>query len=114
MKSVVLGRKSVAIFKRVDLTETVFERMRGLLGRESYPPDRAMWLEPCSSIHTFCMRFSIDVYFLDRDMTVVNVQRNVKPGRMVLGGASSCSVLETSAGALEESAVTAGDCLECI
>ena len=71
--------------------EGVFERLRGLLGASrSSPPVR---LVRCRSIHTFGMRFPIDVAFVDASAHVCVGERDVGAGR-VLSCASAVWVLE--------------------
>ena len=48
-------------------------RMRGLLGRRSLPGGEGILLQPAASIHTFFMRFPIDVVFLDRELVVEEI-----------------------------------------
>ena len=55
---------------RVVRAETAGTRAKGLLGRAGMDPGEALWIVPCSSIHTFFMRFPIDVLFLDEKLTV--------------------------------------------
>jgi len=57
-------------------------RRRGLLGREALAPGAALILAPCSAIHTFFMRFPIDVVFTARDGAVTRVCRQVAPWRI--------------------------------
>ncbi|KOG91478.1 hypothetical protein ADK38_02975, partial [Streptomyces varsoviensis] len=54
-------------------------RTRGLLGRDGI--GGALLLTPATSVHTFRMRFPIDVAYLDRDLTVLAV-RTMRPGRL--------------------------------
>lgn len=72
-------------------------RTRGLLGRDAV--EGAILLSPANSIHTFRMRFPIDVAYLDRRLTVIAV-RTMGPGRMGLPRLRSRHVLETGAGAM--------------
>ncbi|WP_316148815.1 DUF192 domain-containing protein [Cupriavidus sp. BIC8F] len=58
---------------RVSVAATARERMAGLLGRESVAPDEALLLSPCGAVHTFGMRMSIDVVFLDKRQRVLAV-----------------------------------------
>ena len=67
---------------RVLVPETRRERMRGLRGRPPPGPREAMLLRRCRSIHTFGMRQTISVAFLDRTMRVIEVRR-CRPGRIV-------------------------------
>ncbi|WP_344497302.1 DUF192 domain-containing protein [Streptomyces enissocaesilis] len=73
-------------------------RTRGLLGRDGIVG--AMLLSPASSVHTFGMRFAIDVAYLDRELRVVAV-RTTAPGRLGLPRPRARHVLEAEAGAME-------------
>lgn len=88
----------VTVIEEVHEAKGMRQRMRGLLGREGLQERTAMLLSPCSSIHTWFMRFSLDLIFLDKQNRVVRVCRNVKPWGMVWGGASAFKVLELEAG----------------
>ena len=80
-----------------EVAETMFERMRGLIGRETLEPGKGMHILKCNCIHTFLMRFPIDATFLDRDGRVVKVVRNIRPWRpWIWGGWRAKSVLETA------------------
>ena len=80
-----------------EVAETMFERMRGLIGRETLAPGKGLHILKCNCIHTFFMRFPIDATFLDRDGRVVKVVRNIRPWRpWVWGGWRAKSVLETA------------------
>ena len=74
-------------------------RTRGLLGVEGV--DGALLITPCASVHTFRMRFTIDVAYLDRKFNVLAV-RTMKPGRLGLPRPRARHVLESEAGAMEK------------
>ena len=81
-----------------EVTETMFARMRGLIGRETLAPGKGMLIPKCNCIHTFFMRFPIDAMFLDKNGRTVKVVRNVRPWRpWIWGGWRAASVLETKA-----------------
>ncbi|MFE7456399.1 DUF192 domain-containing protein [Streptomyces sp. NPDC057554] len=80
-------------------------RTRGLLGRDGI--DGALMLTPCGSVHTFRMRFAIDVAYLDRKFTVLAV-RTMKPGRLGLPRLRARHVVEAEAGAMERWGVRPG------
>ena len=58
-----------------------------------------MLITPCSSVHTFRMRFAIDVAYLDRKLEVIEVH-TLRPGRMPLPRLRARHVLEAEAGAM--------------
>jgi uncharacterized membrane protein (UPF0127 family) len=92
----------------VDVADTSIKRQKGLLGRDSLPPGQGLWIVPCEAIHTFGMRFPIDVVYLDRKKKVRKICKAMRPWRL-----SMClfahSVLEFPAGIIEETGTQAGD-----
>ncbi|MEV5599148.1 DUF192 domain-containing protein [Streptomyces sp. NPDC052496] len=72
-------------------------RSRGLLGRDGI--DGALLLTPASGVHTFRMRFPLDVAYLTRDLTVLAV-RTMRPGRLGRPRLRARHVLEAEAGAM--------------
>jgi uncharacterized protein len=85
-------------------------RMKGLLGRRGLALDEGLLIRPCSSVHTYFMRFSLDIVFIDRESRVVKVVRDLKPFRFS-GARGSHFVLEMAAGALVNTDLGRGDCL---
>ncbi|GCD43339.1 DUF192 domain-containing protein [Streptomyces paromomycinus] len=72
-------------------------RTRGLLGRDGI--DGALLLTPASGVHTFRMRFPLDIAYLTRDLTVLAV-RTMRPGRLGRPRLRARHVLEAEAGAM--------------
>jgi uncharacterized membrane protein (UPF0127 family) len=72
-------------------------RLRGLAGLERLPMDVALHLPGTRSVHTFGMRFALDLLWLDGSGEVVRVDRNVPPRRLRTCLAAK-SVLEARAG----------------
>jgi len=89
----------------LELAESGRARRRGLLGRDGI--EGALLLTPASSVHTFGMRFAIDVAYLDGKARVRAV-RTMRPGRVGLPHPWARSVLEAEAGALERWGVRRG------
>ena len=85
--------------------------MKGLLGRRALSQDEGIWLEPASSVHTWFMRFAIDVVFLDADRRVLRIVEAMRPWRMAAKRGSR-SVLELAAGGAARSGLKVDDVLE--
>lgn len=71
-------------------------RLLGLALLEAVPPDCALLIDRCSSVHTFGMRFPVDLLFLDEEGEVIRVEARVGPWRIVRC-AGAAAVLETPA-----------------
>ena len=91
------------------VAESFGARLRGLLGRRSLPVGEGLLIRRESSVHTFFMRFAIDVVFLVSDERVLRVDANVGPWRLK-ACRGAYSVLELAAGASE--GVCPGDRIE--
>jgi uncharacterized membrane protein (UPF0127 family) len=85
-------------------------RRKGLLGRDSLPEGAAMLIAPSNAVHTFFMRFPIDVAFLARDGRVLKV-RHAVPARRMTAAIRAYAVAELPAGTLQRADVRAGDVL---
>ena len=89
--------------------DTFLTRLVGLLGRSSLNPGEALLIQPCSSVHTAFMRFTIDVVYIDKEGKVVKTAPNMRPFRV--GGVfkPSCSVIELPKGTIEATRTAPGD-----
>jgi len=88
------------------------ERMKGLLGRDRMDKGEAMVITPCSSVHTFWMRFPIDVLFYDRRNRIIALLHGLRPWRVSGWHPLAAGVVELPAGTLAEHSVAVGDELE--
>ncbi len=83
-------------------------RKRGLLDRDRLPEDTALVIAPCSAIHTFGMRFSIDVIFAARDGRVLKIARDLGPRRLAAAWRAFAAI-EMAAGEASRHGVNVGD-----
>jgi uncharacterized membrane protein (UPF0127 family) len=100
------------ISDRLTVAESFFSRLKGLLGRKSLPQGEGLLLRPCKGIHTFGMRFPIDVLFLDRNNCVIAVVNNIRPNHMTRLYLQASSAIEITAGTLAFTATKTGDQIE--
>lgn len=80
---------------------THLERARGLMGRQSVETGEALVIPRCRQVHTFGMRFAIDVAFVDRRCRVLKIYRGLRPRRMSSLAARASLAIEFPAGTLE-------------
>ncbi len=95
----------------VSKTNNIFERMRGLLGSSPLKDNEGLLIVPCSSVHTFGMRFTIDLIFLDKNWTVVKIVKTLKPWRMAFSRKASM-VLELAVDSLDRLNILTGQKIE--
>lgn len=95
----------------VEVADDGTKRSKGLLGRNGLSADEGLWIVPCEAIHTFFMRFPIDLVYLDRNRRVKKVRSNVPPWRFS-GCFTAHSVLELAAGTVLRTQTKPGDRLE--
>lgn len=101
--------KGIQVCSHLERADSMWKRMKGLLGRKSLSTDSALWIDPCSSIHTFFMQFPIDVAFVDKDLKVTKVRHHIEPWKLVFSTLKTRSVFEFSAGALNKEKIEIGD-----
>lgn len=103
--------RQTEIASSAEVADTAAARNKGLLGRTGLPPGGGLWIVPCESVHTFFMKFAIDLVYIDRDKKVKKVRSNVGPWRL-----SACfsahSILELPAGTAIRTQIQWGDQLE--
>lgn len=98
------------VAERLEFARSHRERMRGLLGRSSLPAGEGLMIERCGSIHTFFMKFALDVLFVSHDLVVRKAYRRVPPWRLA-AALGARHVIELPAGALDEIPLAPGDAL---
>lgn len=103
--------RQIQLAGNVEVAASGRKRSKGLLGRKGLAPGEALWIVPCEAVHTFGMRFALDLVYLDRRHRIRKIQRNVPPWRL-----SAClsahSVVELAAGSIRETDAQPGDQVE--
>ena len=87
--------------KDVCIADTFFKKFLGYMFREE-PHYRAIMFKNRSSVHTFFMKFDIDVIFLDKDMNVIRKVEGLEPGKIIMPVKGAKMVIEAEAGAFVE------------
>jgi uncharacterized membrane protein (UPF0127 family) len=96
---------------RADIADTSAKRRQGLLKHTGLAPGEGLWIVPCEGVHTFFMKFPIDVVFLNKKRKILKIRPNMGRRRMALS-LRAHSVLELPAGRLAETQTQAGDELQ--
>jgi uncharacterized membrane protein (UPF0127 family) len=103
--------RNTELASSAELADHGAARNKGLLGRTHLPPGAGLWIVPCESVHTFFMKFPIDLVYVDRSKRVKKVQSNVGPWRL-----SAClsahSIIELPIGVIKATQTAPGDQLQ--
>jgi uncharacterized membrane protein (UPF0127 family) len=100
--------RQTVLAEAADVADTSAKRRTGLLKHSRLAAGEGLWIMPCESVHTFFMKFPIDLVYLDKKRRVKKVRHAVPAWRL-----SACltahSVLELPAGTAERTQTTVGD-----
>lgn len=102
----------VRLAERLQEATTFLRRFRGLMLTQSLPSDQALLIRPCRSVHTFFMRYAIDVLYLDEAGNIVGTDELLAPGRIGTRYAGARSVVELPAGTIRSTKTAAGHRVE--
>ncbi len=97
------------VLAAVEVAESFRDRSRGLLGRDGF--EGAFLIRPAHQVHSFGMRFPLDVAFCTRAMVVVRTVV-LKPGRITRVSIRCSCVIEAETGAFARWELKPGDVLE--
>lgn len=94
--------------ERLRVADSMWSRLRGLLGHPEPEAGEGLLIEPCNGIHTVGMRYPIDAVFVAADGVVLRCERALPPGRFVPRVPGSRRVLELPAGTIEANGTAVG------
>ena len=103
--------KGQVLADRADIADTSAKRRTGLLKHTELKPGEGLWIAPCEGVHTFGMKFPIDVLFLNKKKKILKARPDMVRGRIAFSLLAH-SVLELPAGTLAKTGTVAGDRLE--
>ena len=103
--------RGTVLAEAAEVADTSAKRRTGLLKHTALAPGSGLWISPCEAVHSFGMKFAIDLVYLDRKKKVRKVRRQMVPRRL-----SACltahSILELPVGVIDASLTQPGDQLE--
>jgi uncharacterized membrane protein (UPF0127 family) len=97
------------IADKVAVADTRATRRTGLLKHASLAEGEGLWIVPCRGVHTFQMKFAIDILALDDNGVVIDRVTHMRPWRIRLPRRGTAGVLELAAGALDRTKTSLGD-----
>jgi len=103
--------KGTTLADRADIADTSAKRKQGLLKHTGLAEGEGLWIVPCEGVHSFFMKFAIDVVFINKKRVVTKIRPNMVKSRLALSMRAH-STIELPVGMIEKSRTAAGDQLE--
>ncbi len=103
------ANRGTVLGEAIEVAQSSVQRVKGLLGRECLEDGQGLLFKGCGSLHTFFMRFPIDIVFLDKRGRVLKSAANVKPFKLVAAPLRAYYALELPVGVIERSTTKVGD-----
>lgn len=96
------------------VANTHWGRLRGLmtLSPSRFRHGQGLWIVPCHGVHTWLMRFPVDVIYLDENNTVVHIEESLRPWRFAPVRMEATSVVEVPPHTIFNSGTRVGDTFE--
>lgn len=111
MPQLLFKKSNKLIADHVIKAKSLRQRVQGLIGHSALKEREAFWISACPSIHTFFMKFPIDVIFTDKKFCVQALFENTSSGKILFGGFKSQNVFEMKTGQIQAHNIKKGDVL---
>ena len=108
-----LTKEGEVICHKMIVEHKLLMRMKGLMFSSTLPDCDGFLINPCNSIHTFFMRYSLDVVFLDKNFKIIKVIYDLTPWKLTWFYFKATQVLEMKAGTLKRN-LNPGEKLEAV
>jgi len=106
-------KSEILLGREIKEAKSFRDRLVGLMFKNKMKEFDGLMITPCKSIHTFFMKFNIDVVFLDKKFLIVKILRDMKPWRVSGFYMNALHTLELPSGTLTGE-VQEGDELEVV
>lgn len=103
--------KGTVLAECAEIADTSAKRRTGLLKHSGLEQGEGLWIVPSEGVHTFAMKFPIDVLFLSRKREVLKIRPNMRKSRIAFS-LRAHSVLELPAGMIDKTSTAVGDKLD--
>jgi len=105
---------NTTISEDVMVADTFFTRLKGLMFSKELPDKKSLHIIPCNEIHTFNMKYSIDVLYLDKNNNILHIDEEMQPGKIGKRVKKAISVVELPSGKAKSSQIEVGQAVEFI
>lgn len=96
------------------VADSFFKRLKGLMFTKELLPESALYIYPCSGIHTYFMNYNIDVLYLDINNIILAIDEDMKPGKIGKYVKNAVGVIELPGGRARETQTKVGQAVQVI
>jgi uncharacterized membrane protein (UPF0127 family) len=112
MLNIINCNSQITVSTYARIADNLLSRLMGLMLKKDFDRYDALVLSPCKAIHTFFMRFTIDIVFLDNSFRVVYIKEKLKPWRFSKYVPNANMVIELPEGTIKGKDIAIGDTLK--
>ncbi len=102
------------ISEQAKMADNFFLRSIGLILEKHFSEGKGLIIKPCCSIHTFFMKFNIDILFINKNNEIIALYENVKPWRILPIHATSSYVIELPSKTISDKNICKNDLIKII
>ena len=111
MEKAVIKKDEAVLIRSAEIASGFWERFRGLMFAQSIPDNYGLLIKPCNQIHMLNMKFPLDIIYLSKDGTIVQIDENMRPWTIGRTVKNAASVVEVNAGTCARCGIAVGDLL---
>jgi uncharacterized protein len=104
--------KVVNIPYQIELADSFFKRLKGLMFRKDPIKNEGLWIVPCNAVHMFFMKFPLDIVLLSERNEVIGLHHCLQPWKMTKPVKNAYSTLELPAGSAEKLGIRIGSVIQ--
>lgn len=97
------------IAETIRYTDCFLGKLFGLAGRRNIPAGEGIIIKGCAWVHTFFMRFAIDILYLDSGLRILRIDRSIPPWRLLEPCPGASTVLELAGGTADKCGLAVGE-----
>lgn len=97
-----ITKENEVVLENVVIADRFFSRLKGLMGKNTIEDEEGLLIRPCNSIHTFFMKFNLDIAFIDNNFMVLEIYRDLAPNKLSKIYKKSKFVIESKTGSLNK------------
>lgn len=100
------------LFNHLVIADSFFTRLKGWLGKNAVSENEALLIKPCRSVHSFGMKFTIDVLFINSEQVIVGIFENLEANHLTLTVKQADYVVEIKGGLINKLNIEIGQIIE--